>query len=42
MQVQVTAHSLAVSIDLAAREATETGFTTVATRRWEQQIPRRA
>jgi uncharacterized protein len=42
MQVQVTAHSLAVSIDLAAREATETGFRTVATRRWEQQIPRQA
>ncbi len=42
MNVHISADSFDVTIDLAAREATASGFTTLATRQWEQAIPRRA
>ncbi len=40
MDVQILAESLDVTIELAAREAAEDGYRTVATRRWEETIPR--
>ncbi len=42
MDVQILAEALDVTIELVAREATEDGYRTVATRRWETQLPRLA
>ena len=42
MDVQIGPDALDVTIELAAREATAQGFTTIATRRWEQRLPRLA
>lgn len=38
MDVTISAESLDVTIELVAREATDTGPTTVATRRWHETI----
>jgi hypothetical protein len=40
MDVQISAESLDVTIDLTAREATAEGSTTIGTRRWVQSYPR--